>query len=82
MHYVSLPANRCNIEAFSCNFDPSTHITLKQAHVPKSTAPTVSAKKKLKELFDDRNGTRARSKEEKQEAEKLLEALFPNGNAG
>jgi hypothetical protein len=41
----------------------------------------VSAKKKLKELFDDRNGARPRSSEEKQAAEKILEALFPNANA-
>ena len=49
----------------------------KPAHVPKSTAPTVSARKKLRELFDDRNGARARSKEEKQAAEKILGLCFP-----
>jgi hypothetical protein len=55
----------------------------KQSHGPKSTAPrgVLSAKKKLKELFDGGNGARARSKEERQAAEKILGALFPNANA-
>jgi hypothetical protein len=55
----------------------------KQAHAAKSTATqTVSPKKKLKQLFDERDRSRPGSKEEKQAAEKILESLFPDTNAG
>jgi hypothetical protein len=52
------------------------------APVAKATAPAVKSKKKLKELFDERNRSRPGSKEEEKAAEKILEALFPDTDAG
>jgi len=55
----------------------------KQAHASKSTTTqAVNPKKKLKELFDERDRTRPGSKEEKEAAEKIMESLFPDTNAG
>jgi hypothetical protein len=54
----------------------------KSAHSAKPTPSTVSPKKALKELFDERDRTRPGSKEEEQAAEKILESLFPDTNAG
>jgi hypothetical protein len=55
----------------------------KQSHAAKSPATQgVNPKKKLKELFDERDRTRPGSKEEEQAAEKILESLFPDTNAG
>jgi hypothetical protein len=54
----------------------------KQAHVAKTTPPATSSKKKLKELFDERDRSRPGSQEEEKAAEKILEALFPDTNAG
>jgi len=58
-------------------------IMSKQAHASKSTTTqAVNPKKKLKELFDERDRTRPGSKEEKEAAEKIMESLFPDTNAG
>lgn len=55
----------------------------KPARVAKSTAhPTTRSKKTLKDLFDERDAARPGSKEEEQAAEKILESLFPDTNAG
>jgi hypothetical protein len=55
----------------------------KQAPAAKSTpTPAVSPKKTLKDLFDARDRTRPGSKEEEQAAERILETLFPDTNAG
>jgi hypothetical protein len=45
-------------------------------------APLLKSKKSLKELFDARDLTRPGSREEEQAAEKILEAVFPDTNAG
>jgi hypothetical protein len=39
-------------------------------------------KRHCKELFDQRDRTRPGSREKEQAAEKILEALFPDTNAG
>jgi len=55
----------------------------KPAHDTKSTeAPAANSKKTIKELFNDRDRARPGSKDEKQAAEKILESLFPDSNAG
>jgi hypothetical protein len=55
----------------------------KNAPAAKSTATQpVNPKKKLRDLFDERDRTRIGSKEEEQAAEKILESLFPDTNAG
>jgi hypothetical protein len=54
----------------------------KQANAAKSTVTSVpSPKKTLKKLFEERDRTRPRSREEEQAAEKILEAVFPDTNA-
>jgi hypothetical protein len=45
-------------------------------------APRLNPKKALKELFEARDLTQLGSKEEEQAAEKILEAMFPDTNAG
>ena len=48
----------------------------------KTASGSVDAKKKtLEELFQQRDGTRPGSKEEKAAAEKIAEAVFPDSNA-
>jgi len=55
----------------------------KQAQATKSAATsTADSPRKLKELFDKRDRTRPGSKDEKLAAEKILETLFPDTNAG
>ena len=54
----------------------------KQAQVAKSMPPAASSKKTLKQLFDERDRTRPGSREEEKAAEKILEAMFPDTNAG
>jgi hypothetical protein len=55
----------------------------KNAPAAKSTATQgVNPKKKLRDLFDERDRTRIGSKEEEQAAEKINESLFPDTNAG
>jgi len=44
-------------------------------------APAPKSKKLLKVLFEERDRTSPGSKEEKQAAEKILEAIFPDTNA-
>jgi hypothetical protein len=54
----------------------------KQSNVPKSrTTPKESPENSLKKLFENRDRARPGSKEEKQAAEKILEAMFPDTNA-
>jgi len=55
----------------------------KQTHTAKTaTAPAATPKKTLKQLFEERDRTRPGSREEEEAAEKLLEAVFPDTNAG
>ena len=45
-------------------------------------SPLLNSKKSLKELFEARDLTQPGSREEEQAAEKILEAVFPDTNAG
>jgi hypothetical protein len=54
----------------------------KQVSKTKTAVPAAHSKKTLQELFEERDRTRAGSKEEEQAAEKIAEAIFPDSNAG
>jgi hypothetical protein len=55
---------------------------VEQSNVRKSkTTPEESPENSLKKLFENRDRARPGSKEEKQAAEKILEAIFPDTNA-
>jgi len=55
----------------------------KQAHITKSpVTPSAESKQALQELFDQRDRAQPGSREEKEAAEKILKAIFPDTNAG
>jgi hypothetical protein len=76
-------AKRCIESSFPAAVSWIEVVMSKPARSAKSTAhPATSPKKPLKDLFDERDATRPGSKEEEQAAEKILESLFPDTNAG
>jgi hypothetical protein len=53
----------------------------KRSDPTSGATPTVSPKKTLKHLFEERDRTRPGSREEEEAAKKIAEAVFPDTDA-